>query len=228
MDSVLGKSAISHRWPLKYAMERIVALVGFLLTLPLLGLLALTVKASSPGPFLFVSERLGRDGRVFRLFKFRSMRVGVVPVMGSDGKVLTLANDSRLTSVGRFLRLGFDELPQLINVIKGDMCLIGPRPDVPEELGRYSERQRQRLLVLPGITGLAAVVGGRYMDNAQNYELDVLYVEQSTWGTDLLILLLTLPYALGLERIGVSVFRKYVDAVRLSQKVCSGSVGGQE
>lgn len=201
-------------WVAKFALERIVALVGFVLLLPLLLLLAVAVKLTSHGPVLYASDRLGQGGRVFQLYKFRSMRVGVEPVMGADGKVLTLANDPRVTPIGRFLRLGFDELPQLFNVIKGDMCLIGPRPDVPWDKDRYTEREAKRLAVLPGITGLAQVVDGRNLNNAQNLELDVLYVEQSTWRTDLLILLLTLPYSLGWKKIGARVFRDFVEKVR--------------
>jgi lipopolysaccharide/colanic/teichoic acid biosynthesis glycosyltransferase/glycosyltransferase involved in cell wall biosynthesis/ribosomal protein S18 acetylase RimI-like enzyme len=198
----------------KQTVEWTLATVGLVLVVPLLAVLAVLVKVTSPGPILYVSDRLGRGGRVFRLLKFRSMRMNAPAMLGTDGKVLTLKRDPRLTPIGRFLRLGFDELPQLLNVVKGDMCLIGPRPDLPRELGRYTERQRTRLDALPGITGLAQVVGGRYMNNAQNYELDALYVERRTWRMDLTILLLTLPYSLGLERIGARVFRTYVDAVR--------------
>lgn len=213
-------------WPVKYALERIAATIGLLLAVPLLLLLAALVKSTSPGPVLYVSDRIGLAGRVFRLYKLRSMRVGAACVLGVDGKVMTLKSDPRVTPIGRFLRLGFDELPQLINVVKGDMCLVGPRPDIPSENERYTTRQRQRLSVKPGITGLAAVVGGRYMNNAQNYELDVLYVERSTWRTDMMILLLTLPYAVGIEKIGARVFRSYVETVRPLGGV-SASCGGE-
>lgn len=194
--------------------ERMAAALGLVAISPLLALLAGLVRLTSPGPVFYRAPRIGRGGREFVLFKFRSMRVGAPPVIGADGKVLTLRSDPRVTPVGRFLRLGFDELPQLINVLKGDMYFVGPRPDVPWELERYTARQRRRLEAHPGITGLAQVVGGRYMNNAQNYELDVLYVERGTWVTDVAILMLTLPYALGLERIGARVFRNYVEAVR--------------
>jgi lipopolysaccharide/colanic/teichoic acid biosynthesis glycosyltransferase len=209
------KAYVTRWWRGKYFMEKLLAWAGIPIVLPLLALLALLTKTTSRGPVLYASDRLGRGGRVFRLLKFRSMRVGVAPVIGADGKVLTLTNDPRVTPVGKFLRLGFDELPQLLNVIRGDMCLIGPRPDVPWEKERYTERETKRLDVLPGITGLAQVVGGRHMNNAQNYELDVLYVERSTWKTDLLILLLTLPYSLGMERIGAVAFRDYIKAVQI-------------
>lgn len=202
-----------RHWPVKYAVEWLIGLLGFSLVIPVLAVLAIVVKLTSRGPVLYVAPRLGRAGMVFPLLKFRSMRVNAPSMLGADGKVLTLKSDPRLTPVGKFLRLGFDELPQLLNVVKGDMCLIGPRPDVPWEKERYTRRQQRRLEVLPGITGLAQVVGGRYMNNAQNYELDALYVERSTWRTDVLILLLTLPYALGMEKIGATVFRDYVDVV---------------
>jgi lipopolysaccharide/colanic/teichoic acid biosynthesis glycosyltransferase len=138
------------------------------------------------------------------------MKVGVGSVLGADGKVLTLRKDARVTIIGRFLRLGFDELPQLLNIVKGDMCLIGPRPDVVGENRRYTERQAIRLCALPGITGLAQVIGGREMNNAQNYELDVRYVEQAGFWTDLLILLVTLPYSFGARKLGSWVFRRYL------------------
>lgn len=203
-----------HRcWRFKELYEWVAAGIGVAILLPLLLVLALCVKITSSGPVFYVSPRLGQNGRVFRLYKLRTMRVGVAPVLAPDGKVLTLEQDPRVTMVGRYLRLGFDELPQLLNVLKGDMCLIGPRPDIPEENRRYTARQRRRLAVLPGITGLAQVVGGRELNNAQNYELDVRYVEQSTVWTDLGILLLTLPYSFGARRIGRRVFRRYMEGI---------------
>lgn len=205
----------NRHWKMKYVLEWGCALIGLILVLGLLACIAILIKLTSAGPVLYVSERLGQNGRIFRLYKFRSMRIGAPSLLGEDGKVLTLKIDPRVTPLGRFLRLGFDELPQLLNVLKGEMCLIGPRPDVPWELARYTVQQQRRLDVRPGITGLAQVVGGRFMNNAQNYELDVLYVERSTWRSDILILLLTLPYSLGMERIGARIFREYIEAVRL-------------
>lgn len=209
-------------WRAKYLVEWFVAVVGLVLILPLLAVLAVLIKMTSPGPVFYVSDRLGRKGRVFRLYKFRSMYVGVPQITAEDGKVLTLADDPRLTPIGKFLRLGFDELPQLINVLKGDMCLIGPRPDVPWELERYTPRQRRRLEVLPGITGLTQVVGGRELSNAQNYELDVRYVEASTFWTDVKILLCTLPYSLGAKSIGRRCFRRLLDGIE-EDSLCENS-----
>jgi lipopolysaccharide/colanic/teichoic acid biosynthesis glycosyltransferase len=197
-------------WRLKCAVEWLCALVGMVLILPLLLLLALLIKLTSPGPIFYVSERLGRRGRVFRLYKFRTMKVNAPQVTAADGKVLTLDNDPRLTAMGRFLRLGFDELPQMLNVLKGEMCLVGPRPDVPWELDRYTERQRQRLEAMPGITGLAQVLDGRALSNAENYELDVQYVLHGSAWMDCLILAVTLPYSFGMRTIGKRVLGRYL------------------
>lgn len=200
---------LSRRWwGAKYALEWIAAIIGLVTILPLLLVLSIIVKATSRGPALYITGRLGRSGRTFNLYKFRSMKVNAPLVRAKDGKAVTLENDPRLTVVGRFLRLGFDELPQLFNVVKGDMCLIGPRPDLPCERDRYSEREKQRLAVLPGITGLAQVVNGRVLGNAENYELDVRYVTESWWGEDVMIALLTVPYAIGMNKIGQKMLAK--------------------
>jgi lipopolysaccharide/colanic/teichoic acid biosynthesis glycosyltransferase len=188
-------------WRAKYALEWLGALAGAIAASPVLLFCALLVKCTSRGPVLYRSSRLGRAGRVFTLYKFRSMRVDARPVLAADGKVITTDRDPRLTPVGGFLRLGFDELPQVINILKGDMCLIGPRPDVPWELDRYTPRQRLRLAVLPGISGLTQVLGGRELNNAQNYELDVRYVTRSGCLLDAAIFALTLPYVLGARKL---------------------------
>lgn len=200
-------------WRLKYALEWVAAFIGTIAISPLLVLLAILVKITSRGPVFYISERLGKDGKVYRLCKFRSMKVGVKPVLAEDGKVITTDNDPRFTPIGRFLRLGFDELPQLFNVLKGQMCLIGPRPDVPWELERYTPRERTRLQALPGITGLTQVMGARELNNAQNYELDVRYVTDSGMWTDMLILALTLPYSFGAKKIGRKVFSRYMEGL---------------
>lgn len=197
-------------WEWKYALERALGAAGLAVLSPLLLGVSALIKLTSRGPVLYVSERLGRHGAIFNLYKFRSMRVNAPQVLADDGKVVTLDNDPRLTPIGRVLRLGFDELPQLINVARGEMCLIGPRPDIPWELPRYSDRERLRLRVLPGITGLTQIVDGRSMNNAQNYELDVRYVEQATVWMDLGILLLTLPYSLGARTIGQRLFARHL------------------
>lgn len=205
--------AAKRWWRVKYGVEWAIALLGTAVVLPLLAALALLVKLTSHGPVFYVSERLGKDGEVFRLMKFRSMKTDAEQVLAEDGKVITLEGDPRLTPVGRLLRLGFDELPQLLNVLKGDMCLIGPRPDVTWELERYTPRQRTRLEALPGMSGLTQVLGGREMNNAQNYELDVRYVTRSTAWLDVKVLLLTLPYALGARKLGRKLLPEFMEGL---------------
>ncbi|MDO4587184.1 MAG: sugar transferase [Planctomycetia bacterium] len=201
-------------WRLKYGLEWLIALLGLIVVLPILFIFAILIKLTSRGPVFFISERLGRNGNVFRLIKFRSMYVDSEMITASDGKVLTLDHDPRVTPIGKIIRLGFDELPQLLNVIRGEMCLIGPRPDVPWERERYSERERKRLNVKPGITGLTQIMGGREMNNAQNYELDVLYVENWSVLMDLKIVLLTLPYSFGMKTIGHYFFPDFYQKIQ--------------
>lgn len=212
------QTAVAPRlWNLKYALEWLVTFCSVLAILPMLVLLALLVKVTSPGPVFYVSSRLGRNGRAFRLYKFRSMKTGVSAVIAPDGKIITAANDPRFTAIGKFLRLGFDELPQLFNVLKGDMCLVGPRPDIPEELERYNSRERLRLLALPGITGLTQVLDGRNLSNADNYELDVRYVTESNFSADLLIVLFTLPYAFGFKSLPKRFLGRFLNRKQASQ-----------
>ena len=200
----------NRNWGRKYLLERIVGGVAATCFSPLLVGISVLVKTTSKGPVFYVSKRLGEKGKEFDLFKFRSMKTGSTEKLAQDGKVITEKNDQRLTSIGKFLRLGFDELAQLLNVIKGEMCLVGPRPDVVWELERYTDRERRRLYARPGITGLAQVVGGRELNNAQNYELDVRYCEQSNWKMDFKILAATVPYSLGIEGLSKRLFVEHL------------------
>jgi len=139
---------------LKRPLDIIGSLIGLLLTLPLYFLIALAIKLDSPGPVLFRSDRVGEGGRIFRMMKFRSMAVG------SDrrGPAITAAGDSRVTRVGRWLRrTKLDELPQLWNVLRGEMSLVGPRPEVPQYVGFYTESERKVLAIKPGITDPASI-----------------------------------------------------------------------
>lgn len=217
-----------RHWGLKYALERIAGAAGLVALSPLLAGLSILIKLTSKGPVLYVSDRLGKDGATFRLYKFRTMRVDAEQVLAPDGQVITVENDPRITAMGKLLRLGFDELPQLLNVLKGEMCIIGPRPDLTWELERYSERERLRVEVLPGITGFTQVVDGRSMNNAQNYELDVRYVENAGASMDLLVLLLTLPYSLGARDIGRRFFGKLLHGIeQLNDEVSEARGGGE-
>jgi len=143
----------------KRAFDLIICLTILVLALPIFIVAALAVRLSSPGEIIFRQRRVGRGGRPFDILKFRTMR------SGQPGSVITVANDNRITAVGAILRKWkLDELPQLLNVIRGEMSLVGPRPDVPVFVARYPEALRDRILaVRPGITDLASV---KYRDEA--------------------------------------------------------------
>lgn len=150
---------------------------------PLLAVVALLVRVRLGAPVLFSQERAGRDGRIFRLYKFRSM------TEARDERGALLPDAARLTSFGRRLRASsLDELPGLLNVLRGDMSLVGPRPLFAEYLPLYSARQRVRHTVRPGITGLAQVRGRNALLWPARFELDVEYVERCSLALDLRIL----------------------------------------
>jgi lipopolysaccharide/colanic/teichoic acid biosynthesis glycosyltransferase len=201
----------NRQWNYKYAIEWIVCLCGIFFISPVLILLIILQKTFNPvAPIFYTTKRLGIDGNVFTLFKFRTMKIDAPVIRSADNKLITLENDSRITFYGRFLRLGFDELPQIFNIIKGDMCLIGPRPDMPDEYNGYDEREKIRLKVLPGITGLTQIMDGRSLHNRDNYELDVRYVLYSSFALDLKIILYTLPYSFGWKKIGQKYLSQFM------------------
>ncbi len=172
-----------------------VAIAGtaLVVTSPLLALAALAIKLEDGGPVLYRQTRVGRGGEDFELLKLRTMVVGAEK-MGAGFAVN--AGDSRITRAGRILRkLSLDELPQLWNVVRGEMSVIGPRPTLRYQVEEYDERQRRRLEVRPGITGWAQIHGRATLPWAERIELDVWYVEHRNWKTDVLILLRT-PLAL--------------------------------
>jgi undecaprenyl phosphate N,N'-diacetylbacillosamine 1-phosphate transferase len=155
---------------------------------PLLAGIAAAIRLTSRGPAVFRQERAGRNGRPFHLYKFRTMRLDVDPFGPSPRS----GDDPRLTRVGRFLReSSLDELPQLVNILRGDMSLVGPRPLYVSQVAEWDERQRKRLLVKPGLTGLAQVFGRGGLMREEKLELDVQYVEQANLGLDARILLAT-------------------------------------
>jgi lipopolysaccharide/colanic/teichoic acid biosynthesis glycosyltransferase len=170
-----------------------IAGAGLVLTSPLLGAAALAIKLEDGGPVLYRQMRVGKDGADFELLKLRTM------VVGAEKQGAGLAvnrGDARITRAGRLLRrLSIDELPQLWNVVRGDMSVIGPRPTLRYQVDSYDERQLHRLDVKPGITGWAQIHGRASLPWADRIELDLWYVRHRDWKTDLLILLRT-PLAL--------------------------------
>jgi undecaprenyl phosphate N,N'-diacetylbacillosamine 1-phosphate transferase len=183
--SVLTRAQVAA----KRAMDVLLAGVLLILLLPLLTMIALVVMATSPGEAIFRQERGGREGRLFVIYKFRTMTQDAPrSALGS----YAYSNDPRITRVGRFLRrTSLDELPQLVNVLKGDMSIVGPRPDLPHHVEKYTAFQRRRLQVRPGVTGWAQVSGRNELSWDERIKLDVEYVERWSLFLDLMVLLKT-------------------------------------
>ena len=181
---------------IKEAIDRVAASVGLVLLLPLLVAVAGAVKLTSSGPVLYRQERVGVNGSRFRLLKFRSMYDGAEfqrslldELNERDGPLFKLRRDPRITPIGGFLRRwSLDELPQLWNVVRGDMSLVGPRPPLPSEVERYVPDVRRRLLVKPGLTGLWQVSGRANLSWEESVRLDLHYVDNWSVGLDLAVL----------------------------------------
>jgi exopolysaccharide biosynthesis polyprenyl glycosylphosphotransferase len=186
------------------AMDVVGASVGLVLGAPLLALIGLAIWLDSPGPILFRQIRVGTGGKLFEIYKFRSMREGAEAELEqlrdlneADGPLFKIQDDPRLTRVGRFLRhTSFDELPQLWNVLRGEMSLVGPRPPLPAEVGRYMEWHKKRLEVRPGMTGLPQVSGRSLLSFDEMVLLDIYYIENWSLWLDFKILLRTIPKVL--------------------------------
>ena len=180
---------------------------------PVLLLCALAVRRSSRGPVLFRQRRLGQDGRPFHLLKFRSMYDNPPDLRNADGSAYTGDDDPRVTRVGRFLRkTSLDELPQIFNVLRGDMSLVGPRPDQVDQLRYYTETEKRKLNVKPGITGLAQISGRNNISWERRKTLDVEYVDRQSFWFDFIILARTIPYVLLIKDTNTDVHNSNSDA----------------
>jgi exopolysaccharide biosynthesis polyprenyl glycosylphosphotransferase len=181
---------------IKSVFDRLVVAVGLLLLAPVLGIVALAIRLDDGGPVLFWQTRVGKDGRTFRLCKFRTMVVDaeerkahLTALNEGGGMLFKLRRDPRVTRVGAFLRRwSLDEFPQFYNVLRGDMSLVGPRPAVPQEVARYGNHMRRRLAVKPGITGLWQVSGRSDLSWTDALRLDLRYVENWSFALDLQII----------------------------------------
>jgi exopolysaccharide biosynthesis polyprenyl glycosylphosphotransferase len=189
---------------LKRVLDVVMALAALLALSPLLLILAVLVRLTSRGPILFRQTRCGLGGRKFTLYKFRSMRPDanlrreeLEALNEVDGPVFKIRNDPRCTPIGRFMRkFSLDELPQLVNIINGDMSFVGPRPPLPEEVEKYERWQRRRLRMQPGLTCLWALEGRSQLSFRRWMELDLEYIDHWTLALDWKILLRTIPVVL--------------------------------
>ncbi|MBC7242134.1 MAG: sugar transferase [Anaerolineae bacterium] len=200
----------------KRLLDVLVAGIALILFAPLMLVIAVAIKLDSPGPAIFVQQRVGRHGRIFNFYKFRSMRVdpdndrahrrfaeayingeSLEDLIQRDAPIYKPNNGNNVTRVGKFLRAtSLDELPQLFNVLKGDMSLVGPRPSIYYEVDLYKEWHRRRLDVLPGITGYAQINGRSSLRFDEIVRLDIEYIEKRSFWLDISILLRTIPVVL--------------------------------
>ncbi len=168
------------------ALDIAIAALVLVVSAPLQGLAALAIKLESRGPVFYRQRRVGKDGVPFELWKLRTMVRGAE---STGAGIYVLEGDPRITRVGRLLRrYSLDELPNLVNVLRGELAIVGPRPTVQEQVDRYTERQRRRLEVKPGITGWAQINGRTSLSWPDRIELDVWYVENRSLRLDLRIL----------------------------------------
>ncbi|HWF09753.1 MAG TPA: sugar transferase [Bryobacteraceae bacterium] len=187
----------------KRTIDTVLALAGIILLSPIFALAAILIRLTSPGPVIFRQVRCGLNGRTFTFYKFRSMvedaeaRLQQVAHLNERDIVLKIRNDPRLTTVGKWLRkFSIDELPQLFNVLRGDMSLVGPRPAIPTEVAKYQRWQRRRLRMRPGLTCLWAVRGRDKVDFEAWMRLDLQYIDNWSLGLDAKIILLTIPHVM--------------------------------
>ena len=173
----------------KEVFDKIVSFISLVVLLPIFFVVAILIKLDSPGPVFFLQDRVGKDGKIFKVFKFRTMTSDAPEK--TKGKYIDKSNPY-VTRVGKILRrTGVDELPQLINVLKGEMSLVGPRPTLPYQVAKYNEYQRKRLLMKPGITSWALIHGRNKLTWPERIEYDVWYVEHWSFWLDIKILFKT-------------------------------------
>ncbi|MEI7815804.1 MAG: sugar transferase [Desulfuromonadales bacterium] len=198
--TVVGAAGFAKR-----GMDIAVAGTMLILLAPLFGVVALMIYKESPGPVLFSQNRVGRWGKLFRMYKFRSMVVNAEKLLeklkeqneSSAGVIFKMKKDPRITKIGAFIRkTSIDELPQLWNVLKGDMSLVGPRPAIPSEVAEYTLDDRRRLDAVPGITCIWQVSGRSNIDFKGQVRLDAQYIESRSFWSDIMLLLKTIPAVL--------------------------------
>lgn len=179
---------------MKRIFDIVVSAIALIVLAPVLAIIAVLVRASSPGPIIYPSVRLGRHGSRLEMLKFRTMVVDAPDLRNPDGSTYNAPHDPRVTKVGAWLRrTSLDELPQLWNVLKGEMSLVGPRPELFDQQAFYTPEDFRRLDVKPGITGLAQVRGRNAASWADRRRLDLEYVDSHSFLRDLLILARTIP-----------------------------------
>lgn len=196
---LLNKDKIRSRFVF-HSMKRLFDIVattcGIVILSPLMIIIAVLIKAEDHGPVFYKQVRVGKNGKTFKMYKFRSMFVNADKMLDKlkeqndvDGPMFKMKDDPRVTKIGHFIRKhSLDELPQFLNVLKGDMSLVGPRPPLPSEVAEYSEYDKQRLLVIPGCTGLWQVTERNEVGFNEMVQLDIQYIKRASFMFDLWII----------------------------------------
>jgi len=202
---IVWEVSLGSLFVIKRLMDILGALAGLVVASPLLLAVALAIVVEDGRPFLFAQRRVGLNGRVFAFYKFRSMYRNAEQLRQAllsrnesrDGVIFKMKNDGRVTRVGRIIRrLSIDELPQLVNVLSGDLALVGPRPPLPEEVAQYTLEQRKRLHVKPGLTCFWQIQGRSEIPFREQVRLDLQYIHSQNIATDIWIILKTIPAVL--------------------------------
>ncbi len=197
---------------IKRALDFIVGLIALPFVLLITVIMAPFIYFNDKGPIFYNASRLGRDGKPFKMYKFRSMMVNAPDIRNEDGSTYNGDDDPRVTKVGRFMRkMSIDELPQFLNILLGDMSLIGPRPDPLDDMDIYTEEQKKKLAVRPGITGYNQAYYRNSVEQNEKFEHDVFYAENISFILDVKIFFKTIATVLSHDSV-------YNDASRLSEE----------
>jgi lipopolysaccharide/colanic/teichoic acid biosynthesis glycosyltransferase len=189
----------------KRVLDIALSAIGLIVLSPLLVGVAIAIYAHDRGPIFFAQTRVGKGGRLFKFWKFRSMEVNAEALKAalakqnqhSDGRTFKMKKDPRITPVGRFIRrFSIDELPQIYNIFIGDMSIVGPRPPVPQEVAQYTARDMRRLAVVPGLTCIWQVSGRSELDFKKQVELDITYIKERSFLFDMSLIARTVPAVL--------------------------------
>lgn len=189
----------------KRIMDFLGALFGIIVLSPLIIIAAIAIKLDSRGPVFFAQKRVGQNGRIFYMYKFRSMVTNAEEILHKlkdknemDGPMFKMKNDPRVTRVGRIIRkTSIDELPQLFNVLKGEMSLVGPRPNLPKEVLKFNDHHRLKLMAKPGLTCYWQVMGRSSVGFEEWMELDIRYIEERSFWVDLKLIFKTVKVLFG-------------------------------
>ncbi|MCU9816205.1 sugar transferase [Paraclostridium sp. AKS73] len=200
---------------IKNVLDKVFGLILLILLAPILLIIAFAIKLDSRGPIIFKQKRLGKNGNIFEIYKFRTMYVNAPDIRNEDGSTFNSDNDPRVTRVGNVLRkTSLDELTQIFNILKGEMSFIGPRPDLPDHYELYTDFDKRKLLVKPGVTGYAQCNGRNNIEWKNRIEMDIFYIENYSILLDVRILIKTALSVLKSEGVNKSVEHEEVEEAK--------------